>query len=343
MNNSFNNDRYLRNKKRKRNRRIKLAIIRGLIIFAVGILVGLLINVIKKKHHDNGKVLEEGILSEEINFDAPDDLHELIADNYYRYLKMAYIMIGDYPDCEYHKISAKVARDDYNFERDFYVKDGEAYYNYYPETSDKAEAEIAIDISGYQGEIDWKQVKSAGITVAMIRVGFRGYGESGSLNEDEDFTTYMKGAEEVGISTGAYFFSQAINYDEGVEEAEFVLSRLKGLKITEPIVIDTEYIDGADARANDISKEDRTAAVKGFCETVKKAGYTPMVYASVGWFLNGLDIEEIGDYEIWLAAYYAPDFPYHVEGWQYSPYGLVPGIDENNVDLNVWLRNKKKK
>ncbi|MBQ1326785.1 MAG: glycoside hydrolase family 25 protein [Eubacterium sp.] len=334
----------IREKKRRR-RKIETTIIKGLIIFTMGTVVGFFAGkFIKNKVIDKALPLPENALGDTIVFEAPDDVRTMIEENYYSYLKKAYIMFGEYPNCEYYKISAKVKRDDYDFENHFYVKEGEAYVNYYPESADKPEGEIAIDISGYQGNIEWDKVKAAGISVAIIRAGFRGYGEAGTLNEDENFKTYMDGATAAGIKTGVYFFSEAVNYDEGVQEAKFVLNMCKGYKITEPIVMDVEYVDGVDyARANDISSEDRTQAVKGFCETIKAAGYTPMIYATESYFVRHMNIEEIGDYEFWIAAYYTPDFPYHVEAWQYSPYGLVPGIDENNVDLNVWLRNKKQK
>ena len=135
-----------------------------------------------------------------------------------------------------------------------------------------------------------------------------------------------------------YFFSEAINYDEGVEEAKFAIENLKNHGKIEAIVVDTEYIYTDDTvRANDISIEDRTSAIKGFCETVRSAGYTPIIYASHGWFLLNMDLEQLKDYEFWLAAYDNPDFPYVMAGWQYTPYGSCPGV-EGDVDISVWMR-----
>ena len=87
----------------------------------------------------------------------------------------------------------------------------------------------------------------------------------------------------------------------------------------------------------DISIEDRTQAILGFCETIEAAGYTPMIYANTYWFVSQLDLEKLGKYEFWLAAYGTPQFPYHVEAWQYASDGSVPGIT-GNVDMNVWMR-----
>ena len=105
----------------------------------------------------------------------------------------------------------------------------------------------------------------------------------------------------------------------------------------QPIIIDTESIDAEGVRTADISIEDRTQAILGFCETIEAAGYTPMIYANTYWFVSQLDLEKLGKYEFWLAAYDTPQFPYHVEAWQYASDGSVPGIT-GNVDMNVWMR-----
>ena len=113
---------------------------------------------------------------------------------------------------------------------------------------------------------------------------------------------------------------------------------ISGYNITQPIVIDSEYIaEDESARSNNISVKDRTAVVTGFCETVKDAGYAPMIYGSRDQYLRYLEIDPIGDYEFWLASYDTTDFPYHTEGYQYSRYGYVDGI-ANYVDLDVWMR-----
>ncbi len=275
-------------------------------------------------------------LDETIPFDADYSIKGMIEDNYVKYLHMAYIVLGEYPDCRLVKISANVARNDYNWKEEFYCPDGELYWRRYKDGN--PEGRIAIDVSEYQNNIDWPAVKASGVDVAIIRAGYRGWGESARLVPDANFDQNMQGAADAGIETGVYFFSEAVNRDEGVEEAEYVLSMVQGYNVTQPIVIDTEYIyDTEGVRANDISAEDRTAAVVGFCETIKAAGYTPMIYASRDQFIFNLDIDAIGDYEFWLACYDTPNFPYHSEGYQYSPYGLVSGI-EGNVDLDVWMR-----
>ena len=264
-----------------------------------------------------------------------DSIREMSEANYLKYLNRAYILIGTYPDCEMIKISANVERNEYNWSTDFYCDEGELYYSYFKDG--EKQGRIAIDVSEFQKEIDWEKVKDVDVDVAIVRAGFRGYG-SGDLFEDKNAHDNISGALDAGLEVGVYFFSAAINREEGVEEAKYVLNMIKGYDITQPIVIDTEIVyEDSSARSNNISVEERTAAVVGFCETIEEAGYTPMIYASRDQFIRNLDIDSIGKWEFWLAAYDTPVFPYHTEGYQYSPYGYVDGID-TQVDLDVWMR-----
>ena len=283
-----------------------------------------------------GKPVEtEVILEKDMKLDGPGGLGERITDNYVAYLQKAYVLFGTYPDCSYYKVVAGVPRDDYDFENDFYTADGERYMNYYPDG--KKSGRVAIDVSTYQKDVNWEEVKNSGVDVVIVRTGFRGYGEEGTLVEDSEFKNHLEGALTAGLECGAYFFTEAVSYEEGVEEAQYILNQIRPYNVTQPIIVDTEKISAEDVRANDISIEARTDALCGFCETIKAAGYTPMIYASTAWFCQAIDLSRVGDYEWWLAAYDTPQFPYHVEGWQYSSTGSVPGI-EGDVDLNVWLR-----
>lgn len=307
-------------------------------LFFGGIIVGfILFFIIYTANKAKGEHREYVMsLSEDIPLAGDPAVLEASEALYYKYLTHAYIILGTYPDnCELIKISDKVARNDINWTEDIHVNSKGLYYSCFNGEEDIGR--VAIDVSEFQHTIDWEKVKGVGIDVAMIRVGYRGYG-TGSMQEDSMYKTNIEGAKEAGLDVGVYFFSSAINRDEGIEEAQFVLDRIKDYSINQPIVIDTEYVfEDEEARANNISIEDRTAAVVGFCETVEAAGYTPMIYASRDQFIKYLDIEAIGDWEFWLAAYDTPIFPYHTEGFQYTPYGYVDGI-ETQVDLDVWMR-----
>ncbi|WP_238483768.1 glycoside hydrolase family 25 protein [Anaerosporobacter faecicola] len=192
-----------------------------------------------------------------------------------------------------------------------------------------------IDVSYHQGEIDWKKVKADGYEFAIIRVAFRGYGESGSLNLDKCFHTYVKQAHEAGLDVGVYIFSQAINEEEASEEADFVIEALQGITLELPVVFDPELIRDSVARTDDVTGEQFTANTITFCEKVKQAGYEPMIYSNMVWEAELFDLEQLQEYPIWYADYeLTPQTPYAFQFWQYSESGKVDGI-EGNVDLDV--------
>ncbi len=324
--------REIRRLKVQRNRQ---RLIIALLICATGLFAGLFIWEHFRDRTCGKPVETEVILEHDMGFGSPEGLADRITENYVGYLEKAYVLFGTYPDCSYYKVVAGVPRDDYDFKNDFYTAAGERYMNYYPDG--KKSGRVAIDVSTYQKDVDWEAVKESGVEVVIVRTGFRGYGEDGTLNEDSQFVNHIEGALAAGLECGAYFFTEAVSYEEGVEEAEYILDQIRPYHVTQPVIVDTEKISAEDVRANDISNEVRTDALCGFCETIKAAGYTPMIYASTAWFCQAMDLSRLGEYEWWLAAYDTPQFPYHVEGWQYSSTGSVPGI-EGDVDLNVWLR-----
>lgn len=191
-----------------------------------------------------------------------------------------------------------------------------------------------IDVSKYQGDIDWKKVKAAGIDYAIIRLGNRGY-STGKIVIDEKFEKNITNAIKNDIPVGVYFFSQAITEEEAIEEANVVLEAIKPYKISYPVVFDTEQVEDPNGRANLISKELRTDITIAFCDTVKQAGYHPMIYANTRWFVAELDLSRLASYDKWFAQYYKiPFFPYDFQMWQYTGRGTVDGIT-GNVDLNV--------
>ncbi|MCR5544608.1 MAG: glycoside hydrolase family 25 protein [Eubacterium sp.] len=324
------------NEDQARIRKLRVQVLRLRIIVAVVAVVFILLIVHNYNLRHRGKYMNfSEILGETIYFDADPNVKVAVEENYLKYLNKAYVLIGTYPDCEYYKISANVTRNDFNWAEDFYVGPGRLYYNYYKDG--EPQAKVGIDVSEFQKQIDWEKVANTGIKVAIIRIGYRGYGK-GKIMPDNLAEQNLKGAIDAGMETGVYFFSGAINKEEGIEEAKYCLKKIKGLDIKQPIVIDTEMIaEDSEARTNNISVEERTDAVVGFCETIEAAGYTPMIYASRDQFIKYLDVDRIGQWEFWLAAYDTPVFPYHTEGYQYSPYGFVDGIPEQ-VDLDVWMR-----
>lgn len=203
-----------------------------------------------------------------------------------------------------------------------YVKDGQVI------------SHKGIDVSKHQGEIDWQQVAEDGVEFAFIRVGLRGYG-TGKLVEDEYFEQNVQGALSAGIKVGVYIYSQAINEEELLEEANLVLEKIAPYKIECPVVFDVEKVSGSSGRMNALSLEERTNLTLLFCQTIENAGYKPMIYHNMEMGALMLDLETLEDYDKWF-AYYNPDFyyPYEYKIWQYSHKGSVKGI-QGEVDLNI--------
>ena len=189
-----------------------------------------------------------------------------------------------------------------------------------------------IDVSKFQGSIDWNAVKSDGITFAIIRCGYRGYG-SGALVEDSTYRRNIQGAINAGLRVGVYFYSQAINEAEAVEEASMVLSLVSGYSLPLGVYYDTESVGGG--RANALSAAERTACAVAFCETIRSAGYSAGVYSYASWFYNALNFANISKYNIWIAQYRDTlSFSYKHNIWQYTGSGSVKGISKP-VDMNI--------
>ena len=195
---------------------------------------------------------------------------------------------------------------------------------------------LGIDVSKWQKEIDWDKVKNEGVDFAIIRCGYRG-SVTGSLVEDPYFEQNIKGAQAAGIKVGVYFFTQAVNEVEAVEEASMVVSLVRDYELQYPVFIDTEGA-GGNGRADSLNVEERTAVCEAFCTTVKNAGLEAGVYASRNWYNNKLTANTLESYAIWLAEYRSvPLYQGYYQMWQYTSKGKIDGIN-GNVDLNVSYR-----
>ncbi|MBR1852171.1 MAG: glycoside hydrolase family 25 protein [Lachnospiraceae bacterium] len=190
-----------------------------------------------------------------------------------------------------------------------------------------------IDVSKWNGEIDWDKAKLAGVQFAIVRAGYRG-SSTGSLVQDIYFEENMRGAAAAGIPVGVYFFTQAVNEVEAVEEASAVLQWIREYEITYPVFIDTEGA-GGNGRADWLDTDTRTLVCDAFCRTIQNGGYTAGVYASRNWYDHNLHTRKLEDYYIWLAEYRSvPLYQGYYRMWQYSSKGHVDGID-GNVDMNI--------
>jgi len=192
-----------------------------------------------------------------------------------------------------------------------------------------------VDVSAYQGKIDWKKVAASGIEFAIIRLGYRGY-ESGKLVEDDYAVQNLNGARAAGLKVGAYFFSQALSIKEADQEIAFMMDILDGFLPDMPLILDWE-IPASSARTTGMDARTLTDIQKHYCAEITERGYEPMVYFNWHQSENLYYLSELEDYPFWLALYQdRMTYPWKVEMWQYTDKGKVPGIS-GPVDLNVYM------
>ena len=216
------------------------------------------------------------------------------------------------------------------------------------DTYESDESYIGIDVSKWQGDIDWKAVKDSGVKYVMIRCGFRGYGSNGTIVQDQYFNDNMKGALENGLYVGVYFFSTAITEEEAIQEAEFVLECCKEYDIKYPIVYDFEYFGelfdeetGNPYRTNGLTSEQINKNAEAFLGYIRaNSTYKTMLYGSE-YYLNTIwNVDSfISENDIWLAHYPSiitgnkTSYNGTYQMWQCTDAGQVPGIN-TLVDLN---------
>lgn len=194
-----------------------------------------------------------------------------------------------------------------------------------------------VDVSELQGEIDWQQVKEAGIDFAFLRLGFRGYGESGRLAEDSLFAKNLAAAQKNGLQVGAYFFSQATSAREAEEEAEMALEILDGAALDLPVMFDWEKVEQEDSRTKAIPSAALDEYAAAFCGKIEESGYQAGIYFSRQLGYYGYDLSRVKEYTWWVAdpgTY--PAFYYAAAFWQYSTAAEVPGIGII-VDMDMWF------
>ncbi len=203
-----------------------------------------------------------------------------------------------------------------------------------------------IDVSSHNGKINWKKVSKKADFV-FIRAGVRGYSK-GEINPDKKAKENIEGAIKNGIPVGVYFYTQAVNEKEAEKEAEFVLKKIKGYNITLPVVIDFEYASKNGKSTGrlynaKLSKKQNTQIVNAFCDKIRKAGYTPGIYASsyiYRWHLNMKSIPD--DVFIWVADYNKNvTYGGYYDIWQYSEKGKCDGVSSKHVDTNYFYTKKR--
>ena len=258
---------------------------------------------------------------ESLNKEATGD-KEYDKDNYYA-------IEDDNGKKTYYEIIKDVPRNDYNLENNLINENGLLTYK-----DSKRESVKGVDLSKYNGTVDFTKLKEAGVGFAMLRLASRGYG-SGKISLDEKFVEYAQNAQVAGIQIGAYFYSQAVNENEAVEEANYIVGAISGFNVKYPVAIDIERVSGDEARTDKLTNKERTSIVKMFCDTVKGYGYKPIIYASSEMLVGGLDLKELQDYDVWLADEKIPtDYPYRFGMWQYNTKGHIDGLTAD-IDLDI--------
>ena len=315
--------------KPKRNKFKALCIIETLIIAALS--GGLIWNsFLKDKFDKNGKavpvnggsvgeVRTRPVIEKEETFYQLDGKKILMQNSVYGEVFMP--VFADVPACSLDMNS-------------LVTRNGYAFYKENEEITSIA----GIDVSEHQGDIDWNAVKNAGIEFAIIRVGYRTYG-GGEITLDTTFEQNLRNADAAGIKTGVYFFSQAIDPEEAIEEADAVIDAIRPYNISYPVIFDWELIIGDSARTDAMTVDNLADACISFCERVKSAGYTPMIYQNKNTTMFKLDLPKLQDYDFWLAEYGdKPTYYYDYQMWQYSSTGKVPGIN-GEVDMNISFKD----
>ena len=234
---------------------------------------------------------------------------------------------------EWVLISPYLPKHEYDFTKLVCQSDLMKYYENGKQTS-----YVGVDISKYQDYVDFVKVKKAGIDFVMLRVGARGYG-TGQLILDEYFSDNLKRATDAGLDVGVYFYSQAINKDEAIEEANMVLANLGDYQITYPVAYDMELVENDSARTENLTRAEKTEIAKAFLDTIAASGRKTMIYGNKEWLIKEVDMSKLTAFDVWLSQPAdIPDYPYKFSMWQYDFEGSVDGI-VGYVNMNISFVN----
>lgn len=200
---------------------------------------------------------------------------------------------------------------------------------------------FGIDVSEWQGDIDWAQVKSSGVQYAILRCA---YGSSESGHEDAQFAANVKGCKENGIPFGVYLYSNNSTVDGAAAEAQHALSAMEKAGIVPNDLILPVYYDIEDKVHKDMTPESRGDLAETFCSAIETAGYTPGIYASQSWFDGLLTDSRFGQWSKWVASYPSTGTEGAISSyagahdiWQCMSRGKIDGIS-TRVDINFDYR-----
>ena len=200
-----------------------------------------------------------------------------------------------------------------------------------------------IDVSKYNHPIDWKKVKNAGVKFAILRVGFASTSNRHNLYLDPYFEEFYRGAKEVGMPVGVYFYSRCNSIQTARREAQFILNAIKGKQFEYPIWLDVEDI----TTLNSTSRSALTRAVVTCLEEIKKAGYYVGIYSGKYILRDKLDDEDLKQYDHWIAQYATRSTytTYKISMWQFGgevnflTSKKIQGIGSNVADQNYCYKD----
>lgn len=216
-----------------------------------------------------------------------------------------------------------------------YLDMSEDFYHYYQVGYKTV---IGVDLSEHNKDVDFNELKKQGVEFAFLRLGWRGY-QDPILHLDARFEEYYQKAKESGIDIGIYFFSQAINETEAIEEAQFVIDNLINKNIDLYVAYDCETIDDDTARTDELTKKQTTLNAIAFLDTILEAGYEPILYTNYDWIQNHYEAEILQKYPIWYAQYSKkPQYKGKHIIWQYATAMKLNGVSgEDGTDLNLMI------
>jgi len=270
--------------------------------------------------------------------DDTDQIREAVLADYYKYKRffkkntnVTYSYTGwqtiDEKTYFFDKKGKKVTGDQvikgvkYSFDSDGVLKS----------TGGVGGAGVGIDVSKWNGSVNWDKVKANGVQYAIVRLGYRG-SSTGALIQDPKFKSNLSGAKNAGLKVGVYFFTQAVNEVEAVEEASMVLNLLGGTGLNYPVYLDVESSGG---RGDSLDKATRTKVINAFCKTIQNGGYKAGVYANKTWLESKISTGSLNTGSVWLAQYAEkPTYGGKYTMWQYTSKGQINGIS-GYVDMNI--------
>ncbi len=223
---------------------------------------------------------------------------------------------------EWVEISKKIPLYSYDFTNLKITNGKMAYYQ-----DGEKSSWLGVDLSKSNGDVDFEALEDAGVDFVMLRLGSRGY-ETGLVTLDENFVNNITKAQSAGLEVGVYFFSQAVNEEEAVEEAEFVIANLVPYKISYPVAFDMEYISNDESRIDSLDEESRTQIAQAFLSRIETEGYRPILYGNKDWLLGAVQPEKLlTGYDVWLNdASSVPDYPYQFKMWKYGAPQRIDGV-----------------